>query len=585
MLALLLLGLCGAPVRAEGVDELRVRLAWGGGTPRSWQGTIRVTDGKLADVIPLGLEADTPGSMRLVDETTLAIAPRFPRGYDGVDLRVTAPREAMLIIDLKPDGGNPLPSIQWRLETLAKVVQQANLDDQENRLVGQRSPGDRLAVDLPREHLVFGPGEKFEFTVTPRPLDLAPNSGYLLNVALLGARGGAELTSQDREFKTDAAAAPQLEGIFALTLPNEEGVYDVRIALYPKRLTSPLVRGKPICERRVQLVVVDPAQAPDRETTAWETALELDPAHPRWWEKMIRIPTIGKIPGIGQQTYGNGPVTTRFHLDRTLVELAPEMWQAYPLAIGDVGRLHMLEVEFPSDLAQTLQISLVEPNAAGQVVPVGLDSGIDVAQPLPGLKGAMRVHRFPFWPQTKAPLVLLVNRSATAPATFGKIRVQVGPAKLPPAIEKDAGVSLDRPFFEVFGAAKLTDRQGFADWLRFIRGPAAVDSSKIGPQRAMICRQKARRRPLLQPMRVRQRPVLRSAAASQGRGRAVVPHVRPGRNAVDSHREVRLAPAGARRIGAATRRHDGSGSHRPPGRDVSGSAFQPPRRGHALQPT
>ena len=499
-LTLVLLALWCARLRAEEMDELRVRLAWGGGTPRSWQGTIRISRGKLSDAIPLGLEADTPGSMQLVDESTLAIAPRFARTYDGVDLRVTAPRDATLIIDLRPDGGDGPPSIQWRLETLAKVVQQANLDDQENRLVGQRSPGDRLAVDLPREHLVFGPGEKFEFTVIPRPLDLAPNSGYLLNVALLHARGGGELTSQDREFKTDAAAVPQLEGIFALTLPNGEGVYDVRISLYPKRLTSPLVRGKPISERRVQVVVVDPALPIGRETTAWQTALELDPAHPRWWEKMIRIPSIGKIPGVGQQTYGNAPAATRFHLDRTLVELAPDTWQAYPLAIGDVGRLHMLEVEFPSDLPQMLQISLVEPNAAGRVVPVGLDSGIDVAEPLPGSSGAMRVHRVPFWPQTKSPLVLLVNRSASTPAVYGKIRVEVGPARLPPARLPSAphpqrmlAVSLDRPFFcENFGAAEALDGptgHTRKDWVTFYQGAGRLVEylQNSGRNAAMIC--------------------------------------------------------------------------------------------------
>jgi hypothetical protein len=499
-LALLLFAITCALLRAAEADELRVRLTWGGGSPRSWQGTIRITEGKLADVVPLGLEADTPGSMRLVDESTLVISPRFPRTYDGVDLRVTAPRDAMLIIEMQHDGGEGPPPIQWRLETLAKAVQQANLDDQENRIVGQRSPGDRLAIDLPREHLVFGPGEKFEFTVVPRPLDLAPNSGYLLNVALLHARGGDELTSQDREFKTDASAAPQLEGIFALTLPNEEGVYDVRISLYPKRLTSPLVRGKPICERRVQLVIVDPAQKLDREAAAWQTALELDPAHPRWWEKMIRIPSIGKLPGMGQQTYGNAPAATRFHLDRTLVELAPETWQAYPLAIGDLGRLHMLEVEFPGDLPQSLQISLVEPNAAGRVVPVGLDTGIDVAEPLPPAKGAMRVHRVPFWPQTKSPLVLLVNRSADAPAVYGKIRVQVGPARLPPAKlpaaahpQRMLAVSLDRPFFcENFGAGEALDGstgQTRKDWVTFYLGASRlVDYLRSsGHNAAMIC--------------------------------------------------------------------------------------------------
>jgi hypothetical protein len=483
-IAALLLVILGAPVGAEEI-ELRVRLAWGGGTPRSWQGTIHVTGGAVAEFMPLGLENDAPGAMYLIDAATLGIAPRFPRAYDGIDLRITAPRDASLVIELAPDGGEPAQSIEWQLETLAKVFQQANLDDQGNRLVGQRSPGDRLPVTIPRDHLVFAPGEKFEFTVMPRALDLAPNAGYLLNVALLTARGGSELTSQDREFKTDDRSTPELEGIFALTLPIDEGVYDVRIALYPKRLGSALVRGKPISERRVQLAVIDPAQRTPHDEVAWETALELDPAQPRWWEKMIRIPTISRLPGMGQQSYGNGQPGKRVHLDQTLVELAPEMWQAYPLAIGEVGRLHMLEVDYPGDLPQSLQISLVEPNAAGHVAPVGLDTGLEVVQPLAGVKAAMRTHRVPFWPQTGSPLLLVVNRSNQNAALFGGIRVQIGPARLPPAKlpaiagpQRMLAVSLDRPFFcENFGAGEALDpttRHTRKDWLTFYQGASRL---------------------------------------------------------------------------------------------------------------
>ena len=481
----LLLASCLLPAFAHAQDELRVRLGWGFGTSRSWQGTIHVTSGAIAEFIPLGLESDAPGSMHLIDESTLAVAPKHPRGYDGVELLVRAPRDAALVVELAPDGGEPAQVVEWPLLTLAKVLQQANLDDQANRLIGQRSPGDRLPVSMDRDTLVFSPGEKLEFTVMPRALDLAANSGYVLNVSLQHARGAGELTSQDREFKTDEDSLPQLEGIFALTLPIEEGVYDVRIALYAKRLGSAFVRGRPICERRVQLVVVDPAWRASRDDAEWQTALELDPAQPRWWEKMIRIPSISRLPGVGQQSYGNGQPGKRVHLDRTLIELSPEMWQAYPLAIGDVGRLHMLEVDYPADLPQSLQVSLIEPNAAGIVAPVGLDTGLEVSEPLPGATAGMRTHRVPFWPQTKSPLVLLVNRSSSDSALFGQIRVQVGPErlpkfKLPPLAgpQRMLAVSLDRPFFcENFGAGEALDPvtgHTRKDWLTFYHGASRL---------------------------------------------------------------------------------------------------------------
>ena len=72
--------------RAADLD-VRLRIDWGGGEPRSWQGTIRTTAGTLSEPQTLGLEADAPGSMHLVDAGTLLVVPRTPRNYDGVDLR------------------------------------------------------------------------------------------------------------------------------------------------------------------------------------------------------------------------------------------------------------------------------------------------------------------------------------------------------------------------------------------------------------------------------------------------------------------------------------------------------------------
>ena len=44
-----------------------------------------------------------------------------------------------------------------------------------------------------------------------------------------------------------------------------------------------------------------------------------------------------------------------------LVELAGGAWQAYPLSLTSIGMPHILEVSYPSDLPQTLQISILEP--------------------------------------------------------------------------------------------------------------------------------------------------------------------------------------------------------------------------------
>ena len=87
------------------VDQVRVRIAWGGGAGRLWSGTIAVSDGAVSEPQPLGIEADEPGSMWIEPDppgTKLVIRQKSPRTYDGVDLLVSAPPTAKLLLRLSP---------------------------------------------------------------------------------------------------------------------------------------------------------------------------------------------------------------------------------------------------------------------------------------------------------------------------------------------------------------------------------------------------------------------------------------------------------------------------------------------------
>src|SRR5205085_1269566 len=64
------------PALAAELMDVRIRIAWGGGEARPWQGTIRISEGTLSDVTPLGLEPDAPGSLLLTDPTTIHVCGR-----------------------------------------------------------------------------------------------------------------------------------------------------------------------------------------------------------------------------------------------------------------------------------------------------------------------------------------------------------------------------------------------------------------------------------------------------------------------------------------------------------------------------
>jgi hypothetical protein len=495
-----LAAICAPPLagRSLAADlDVRVRIAWGGGEPRSWQGSIRLSSGLLSDPQTLGLEADTPGSMQLVDGTTLEIFPRTPRSYDAVDLRVQAPRDAKLIVELATPEAEPLPPIELPLARVLKGIQKFDLDERGNRLLAQHSPGDTLRVSLTRDSLVFAPGEKIELTAQPIALDLWSNTTYLLSATLSPARSEEAISTEDRELKTDSAG--QAESVaLAVPLPQAEGVYDLTLALYPKRITLPLVRGKPLAQRKVQVVAVAPVKAIDRSSVPWKIAYELDPANPSWWERMARMPSLRRIPNLPPQQLTSGPQKTRERLGKPWIELPPGGWHAYPLTIDSPGLPHLLEVHYASDHEQTLGISLVEPNAAGLVQPIGLDSGVEVFAPAAGHEPQLRRHRLPFWPRTRTPWVLLTNRRSDRPALFGKINVLGGPMELPPLVLPPSGMPgrmvaayYDRPLVsENFSAADAVDPatgRVFDDWLTFYQaGQRMVEALQYGGYNAVV---------------------------------------------------------------------------------------------------
>lgn len=487
-------------------SQVRLRLAWGGGEPLAWQGSIQVSEGVLSEVTPLGLEADEPGSMQPQDDRTIRIFPRTARTYDGCDLQIQAPASAKLLVRLSLDGDAARRPLEIPLSKVLQGVVQLDLDDRGNRLLAQRCPGDALRVKFEQSALIFSPQETFEVTVQCNPLDMAAGASYLLAASLTPARADQQLWNQDGEVQV-AADGNVTDVSLRVPLPAAEGVYDIRLALYPKRLASSLVRGKPIATRKLQVVVLAPVKTLESAPAPWQTVLEFEPANPRWWERLpprpswTKLPTLSTLPSLPTlpaQPVSSGPSGTQSRLGRTWLDLPPRAWQAYPLATAATGVPHLLEIEYPSDHEQTLAISLIEPNAAGRVAPIGLDSGVDVPPPAAGHKPEVRRHRLVFWPQTRNPFVLIVNRSDAASSLVGKISVLSGPTSLPPLSVSHPGANgrvlaayYHAPLVaENFSASEALDPatgRSFDDWTTFYdAGQRLVQTLQYGGYNALV---------------------------------------------------------------------------------------------------
>lgn len=472
---------------------LQLRIAWGGGAERVWQGSIRLSAGAWSHLEPLGIEADEPGSI-WIDEPAIEIRQRSPRAYDGVDVKVTGELDAQLHIELTNDQGGEPKQFDVPLRGLVNQPHNSPLDDVGNRLTIVRSPGDRLRVEVGRDSLVFAPGEAFPITVEP----------YLVDQGTAKARLQASITSNPagqamwhEEYDTGPEGT---ETAITLRVPEVEGVYDLTItAAQPVRLARRIMGKKPLAERKIQFVVLDSQPAPPENPATLTKVVEINPMNPRWWERYAHLPL---IPGLRKGPLGNGDAAPWEHPALgAMIQLGPAgtapnlSWEAYPLPINHPGQAHVLEIEYPSDVPQAMGISLIEPNAAGAVVPIGLDSGVYVSDEEAENPPALARHRVVFWPRTKTPLVLISNRRQGARAVFGKISVFSAPQSqfsmlslirtgagnvLPPAFadgqkpERLWAGYLDRPLFaENFSAPESLDpvnRRSLDDWNTFYQG-------------------------------------------------------------------------------------------------------------------
>jgi hypothetical protein len=493
---------------AEPEESLRVRIAWGGGPERVWVGRVAISEGRLSSPSPLGIEADEAGSMWIAEgpaevgsfrgekaakrspirtsPSVLFIRQISPRTYDGLDLTVRAPLQASLFLELATSEEKDLPGwVEVRLADLVRGSQNTDLDDRGNRLIVRRSPGDELRVVLPPRPLVFTPGETFRFRLEPYLLPFDPGEKVQIGLQLQPARSSHKLWSAQYAF----LPAEQADLTLEVPMGKEEGVYDVVItASGSRRRWAPSIRGAPTVERTIQMLVLAPNVSPRGKEERPEVVVEIDPAN-QWWTKFARLSHLPRLQRLWKGPLGNDSLHPFKHPLGDLVQLDPNnpgaevSWEAYTLPIERPGEPHILEVDYPSNVPQTFGISVVEPNAAGAVVPVGVDSGVDQGEEIPGIAATpqWRRHRLIFWPRTKTPVVILTNRREQGPAVYGKIRVLAGWRHLPRAFpastagpERLFAAYLDRPLFpENFSATEALGAPGDLsadDWQTFFEG-------------------------------------------------------------------------------------------------------------------
>jgi hypothetical protein len=410
---------------------------------------LELTAGAFSQPVRLSMEPDSPGAMTVEEERRLRLWQRSPSAYDGVDVSLAAPRDAKLTLRITPRD-NPQGELRREvlLSELISDLQNVSLDEQGNRLLVRRAPGDQLRVRFDRDSLVFSAGERFEIEVVPHLPGFAVATPLAGLAQLLPADGGDPVWMQTQELTVAADGSIPPIGPLSIPLPRQEGVYDLLLQLESKAAANPVRAESGPVRRVVQLVVIDDRAPPSTPAVASDLrqVLEIDPASPKWWDRLTRWPQLPKwLPRFEEQELASGQLETEKRGGNRFVVLEPGGWRAFPLPLGWAPGPHVLEVAFATGSPQAIGISLVEPNAAGEVSPLGLDSGVvvtpqDLGAQSPG-DSEIAVHRLLFWPRTEAPVLLLTNQRRDTPALVGRIRVLRGPDRLPPASDDEGAAT------------------------------------------------------------------------------------------------------------------------------------------------
>ncbi len=211
-------------------------------------------------------------------------------------------------------------------------------------------------------------------------LPLPEDAKVRLKAQLLTAGGGKELWSAQYEVQVGHEASIPLE----VPLPEEEGPYDLVLSVLNNS-------GWPQAVRR-RSVVINPSPSGRCRCWYWTSGDRLrhragSRIHASRGDRSGESALVGTVKASQLQQLpqlqlaktwrlwkgplGNDNLKPYRHSLGNLVQLnanaeSPDVsWEAYWLPISQPGRPHILEVEYPSDVPQTLGISILEPNASG----------------------------------------------------------------------------------------------------------------------------------------------------------------------------------------------------------------------------
>ena len=440
--------------------KTKLRMSWGGSKPHQWQGSIRIREGWLRNIQPLGLSADTPGTIRLVNQQ-VAIQQHSAVVYSGFDCEVAGSPETTIELELTAID-QPDQQIIQTIRLMDVLASDKSVDvGQQTRLTITRAPGDELRMVSSRKTMVFEIGEQFDFQIEANQTALPAGTATLV-AKLYPARSQEPLVWSDRiNVEIDERGSSEPTDI-SLEVPVKEGVYDLHLELEPPRGMAPFRLGKSqVAKRSIQFVALNLNPIPVGLGETWETVVTIDPSSTTPTSPGFSFSTISRFANFKPNPQVNSGDIKKVWIDQqNAIRIPAGGWQAIELPEGTDRLPRRLEINYDASTASSVGFSILQGDSNGQFSSQGFDSGVVVPQSIvrDDSDSPLKTHHFQYWSHPGRSILLIANRHPSQSVTIGKIRLASGPKRL---AEKAVQGSLEtRKLMEFFESPGFTERLG-----------------------------------------------------------------------------------------------------------------------------
>ncbi len=489
--------------------DLNLRIVWGGSETVDYLATIELDGGVLTGTQLLGIDANDSSFVLKDSSNRLTIDDPDTR-FGGCDIHVEARPTAVLKIRLQltdpKSKQTRVKEASWSLKSLREGpdLQETGLND--CRLSIDRIPGDRLRVITSRTHMVFNSEEPLGIQILPYAVPWTATVCQFECALFKSGDYSHPILKKTRTLSLDGRGNAEPVDML-INAPIEDGVYELRFSLEPKRVLPAMLIKHTSVERTVQFVVFNSSPA-----TKGGPRLPVNDANLPGWRLQSVIPLTsfemqtvanrlaGQIEGSRRFPFlemikSFSPIPNDLYLspklgsDESRMRIAPGAFSTATLTNLLPGEMHRLVLSTPSVSAAcrvliaantTRSSKSVEPPFASEVFDISNARAIQrVTDPLAA--AGIETFEVLFWPNSRTAKIDVSNLNGNSTLEIESVQLDVWKSSpnetdananraLPPAcILELHSANVRRAFGFDPDANGGIASTGYDDWRMFLR--------------------------------------------------------------------------------------------------------------------